>query len=92
MDEDRFLNLDSLVVREKPKWGFLNPKLSGSHQTTLDELFNRNGVESVTPIKGDVAFRWPTDATKRQGLESEIATLINETDLNGHLVVQLCSS
>jgi DNA mismatch repair protein MSH2 len=85
IDDSNFVSLDSLVVREKPKFAFLSPKLSESDKAKLIELFQRSDVECLAPTN-PASFKWPqNDMVRKKELESELSSLLNKDNLNGHV-------
>jgi len=85
VDGDGFVNLDSLVVREKPAFCFLNPKLGDAERHKVEELLERGGTLPAHPTRPEASlFTWPrSDAGKRSELESELCTLLAAQNLHG---------
>ena len=85
LDADTFVNLDSLVVREKPRWCFLNPRLGAQERQKIEDILARSAVGVAAPVGADgSAFRWPKDPSKRGEVEAELARALDEADLRGH--------
>ena len=86
-DSDDMLNLDSLVVREKPRWVYVNPRIGVKEMHRIHEMMQRSGVGVALPTK-DNSFKWPkADAGQREELEAELAGALNASDLHGHVEV-----
>lgn len=81
------MTLDALVVREKPKYAFLSPRLSDTDKAKLIDLFQRSEVECLAPTN-PASFKWPqNDMIRKKELEGELSSLLHKDNLNGHVEV-----
>lgn len=87
LDGAEFLNLDSLLLRVKPRWALLNPKQDEASKLKVEELLDRAGVETCVPSLGEKAFRWPVDKDKKRDAEQELASAVGAPNLHSHVEV-----
>ena len=48
---DNFQNLDSLIIRDRPQFAFLNPRVPPTVAAKMKELLERGGASPVTPCR-----------------------------------------